>query len=544
MPEMDPYRTMTVEEVPQAPRDQGIVGDVIAQFADPNAFYRELIQNAIDAGSPSVDIRIEHDPGEQKVHVTVRDRGEGMSKDTIENQLLVLFRSTKEADHSKIGKFGIGFASVLAPNPDAVIVQSARDGRRLTLHLFRDLTYEMFDAGPATQAGTSVELVISLDDAAVEPFVKASVSALLRWCRHAAVPIELTYTTPSAPAQTVRIDRPLTIEDAIVQVSGRSEDGQLCAAVGLAPDLAPSTGFFNHGLTLFETPEPLAGNVAAKLQDSRLGHTLSRDNVRRDEAFDRAVAFARTLATVHLPTAVETKLRQAAEAGDRARYRLLANAVIGSKLPIDWTFPLVDPVGEARSIAGRELGARTWTSDGATPLTALVTKGGEPVIDLAVEEVAGLTAWIEDRYGCQLVRVERELTLVTPIEPGDVEVALIALLRDMLAAAGKAPSSLSLANLAGARQQRLAISGATHEDPHLPYALDRANASRNPFGLLRRPPLVISSDHALVVAARTGDPRLAASHLARAILLEYELLDVARSRRLLDHTLDLLGVGA
>ncbi|MEO7093708.1 MAG: hypothetical protein ABI175_10690, partial [Polyangiales bacterium] len=350
--------------------------------------------------------------------------------------------------------------------------------------------------------------------------------------------------TPSAPLQTVRIDRPLTIEDAIVQVSARSEDGQLYAAVGLAADLAPYTGFFNHGLTLFETPEPLAGNVAAKLQDSRLGHTLSRDNVRRDEAFDRAVAFARSLATVQLPTVVETELRQAAEAGDRIRYRVLANAVIGSKLPIDWTFPLVDPVGGARSIPGRELGERRWTSDGATPLTALVTQGGEPVIDLAVEEVAGLTAWIEYRYGCRLVRVERELTLVTPIEPGDVDVPLIALLRDMLAAAGKAPSSLILAKLAGARQQRLAISGATHEDPHAPYVLDRADASRNPFGLLRRPPLVVSTDHVLVVAARTGDPRLAASHLARAILLEYELLDVARSLRLLDHTLDLLGAGA
>lgn len=540
MPRMDPYRTMTVEEVPEAPRDQGIVGDVIAQFADPNAFYRELVQNAIDAGSPSVDIRIEHDPGEQKVHVTVRDRGEGMSQDTIENQLLVLFRSTKEADHSKIGKFGIGFASVLAPNPDAVIVQSARDGRRLTLHLFRDLTYELFDAGPATQTGTSVELVIAIEDP--EPFVKASVAALLRWCRHATVPIELTYATPSAPAQTFRIDRPLTIEDAIVEVSARSDDGQIYAAVGLAPDLAPYTGFFNHGLTLFETPEPLAGNVAAKLQDSRLGHTLSRDNVRRDEAFDRALAFARTLATEQLPQRVEVELRQAAEAGDRIRYRVLANAVIVSKLDIAWTFPLVAPFGEARSIAGADLGRRMWTGDGASPLTAMVMQGGEPVLDLAVEDVAGLTAWIDRRYDCRLAHVDSELTLVTPIEPSDVDVPLVALLRDMLAAAGKAPSSLVLATLGGAWRGALALSGDHTKDRHAPYLLDRTAASRNPFRLLHRPPLVVSAGHPMFVAARTADPRLAASHLARAILLEYRILDVACSLRVLDHTLDLLGV--
>ena len=538
---MDPYRTMTVDEVPEAPRDQGIVGDVIGQFADPNAFYRELVQNAIDAGSPSVDIRIDHDPDEQKVHVTVRDRGEGMSQDTIENQLLVLFRSTKETDHSKIGKFGIGFASVLAPNPDAVIVQSARDGRRLTLHLFRDLTYELFDAGPATQTGTSVELVIAIEAAAVQPFVKASVDALVRWCRHATVPIELTYATPSAPPQTERIDRPLTIEDAIVQVTGRSEDGQIYAAVGLARGLASYTGFFNHGLTLFETPEALAGNVAAKLQDSRLGHTLSRDNVRRDDAFDRALAFARKLAAEQLPKVVEAELERAAESGDRARYRILANAVIGSRLSVDWTFPLVEPVRGTRALASAHLGRRVWTSDGASPLTAIVTQRGEPVIDLAVEEVAGLTAWIDAQYTCQLVHVDRELTLITPIEPTGVDVSLVALLRDMLAAAGKAPSALVLATLGGARQRALTISGSSTDDHRAPYVLDRAAASRNPFRLLHRPPLVVSADHTLVAAARTGDRRLAASHLARAILLEYQLLDVACSVRLLEHTLDLLG---
>src|SRR3954470_9197910 len=110
---VDPYRTMDVEQVPEAPRDAGIVGDVIAQFADPYAFYRELVQNAIDAGTPDVAIRIDYEDADQRVRISVRDRGEGMTREIIEQQLLVLFRSTKEDDHNKIGKFGIGFASVL-----------------------------------------------------------------------------------------------------------------------------------------------------------------------------------------------------------------------------------------------------------------------------------------------------------------------------------------------------------------------------------------------------------------------------------------------
>ena len=67
---MDPYRTLAIDEVPEAPRDPGIVGDVIRQFADPKAFFRELVQNSIDAGSPSVEVRIEHDTAAQKLRVT------------------------------------------------------------------------------------------------------------------------------------------------------------------------------------------------------------------------------------------------------------------------------------------------------------------------------------------------------------------------------------------------------------------------------------------------------------------------------------------
>ena len=134
----DPYRSADVESLREAPRDPGIVGDIISQFADPNAFYRELIQNSIDAGSPSIEIRLDYDDGAQLMRATVKDRGEGMSRDVIENQLLVLFRSTKEHDRTKIGKFGIGFASVLAPDPDLVIIETVRDGQRLTVHLNRD----------------------------------------------------------------------------------------------------------------------------------------------------------------------------------------------------------------------------------------------------------------------------------------------------------------------------------------------------------------------------------------------------------------------
>lgn len=539
---MDPYRTQASDEVAEAPRDAGLVGDVIAQFADPMAFLRELVQNAIDAGSPSVDIRLHHEL--DVLHVVVRDRGEGMTRDTLENQLLVLFRSTKERDHTKIGKFGIGFASVLAQNPNVVVVTTSRDGRRLVLHLERDLTYELFDAGAATQHGTSVELEIPMAPDRVEQFAYASVATLQRWCRHASVPIDFIAQLPETAApMKVKIDQPLGLPGALVAVTGKSTDGELVAVAGLTIDPEPYAGFFNHGLTLFETHEPLFGRIAVKIQDSRLGHTLSRDNVRRDEAFDRALTFAHALIAQELSGAAERALRTAAEADDLKLHRAILDAVVGSKLalePARWSLPLVEPVGEKRSVTVDSLGPRSWASTQATPLTKLLAASGTPIVHITATDRTWLAGLLQERASARLVEVDRELTSVTPVERTDADHALLAGLAEHFAAAVlREPSDIQLAHLAGACSHELAITGRVSEGP---YLVDRDQAAHKPFGLLRKPALVLSADHPFVAAARAGDPRVAASHLARAVLLQYQLLDVARSHTILENTLVAIGV--
>jgi HSP90 family molecular chaperone len=110
---------------------QGMVRDLVGQFSDPYAFYRELIQNAIDAGSNRVDVTVEFVPGPPGTPglaiAAVEDDGAGMDEQIIDNYLLVLFRSTKEDDLTKIGKFGVGFLSVFALKPDLVRVSTARN---------------------------------------------------------------------------------------------------------------------------------------------------------------------------------------------------------------------------------------------------------------------------------------------------------------------------------------------------------------------------------------------------------------------------------
>jgi molecular chaperone HtpG len=531
----DPYRDSALEIPAEAPRDPGIVGDVIAQFADPKAFLRELVQNSIDAGSPTVDIKLEYDEPAQRMHVSVRDRGEGMTREIVEKQLLVLFRSTKEHDRTKIGKFGIGFVSVLAPNPEVVAVHTSRDGKRIAMHLYRDLSYELFDAGPATQTGTTVELEIALPRDEVDKFVRDSKLSLVRWCRHASVPIELQVRVPGN-SETVRIDCPLAIDGALVEVRRNTDDDQLGVVVALTALARPYVGFFNHGLTLYETNHPLLGNIAAKIQDARLGHTISRDDVRRDGHFERALAFARQVAREDLVKAAAAELYKAAEAHDIASHRRLLTAIDMAELqlmPKDIHVPIVQPINGKRCVAADSLERVVWTSSQPSDITAALAHEGTPVV------LADHPGEIASALNTTARAVEHELTSIKPIEPTDSDEALLALLAEIFDGVHRKPEAIMLAVLTGARANELAVAGRHAGAQHV---VDRDEAARDPFALLRRRVLVLSVAHPAVRAARGGDPVIAASHLARAVLLRHRLLDEDRSRRIVDHALERVGV--
>lgn len=522
-----PYRDSGGDGRVEAPRDAGIVGDVIAQFADAHAYLRELVQNAIDAGSPSVDVEVSYERADQRLRVAVRDRGEGMTRDIIENQLLVLFRSTKEDDRTKIGKFGIGFASVLSPNPEVVTVHTSREGRWLTLHLYRDLSYELFDAGPATQTGTTVEVEIAMPPDGVSVYRAACEAALRRWCRHATVAINFV-DLHAEQRSTARIDTPLGLDRVLVQVTRTTDDDQLTVVVGIS-GTGGQVGFFNHGLMLHESQGDLVGKgIDAKIQDARLGHTLSRDDVRRDDHFDHAVEFAREVARGALAEGIAERLRELAEAGDHANHLTLALATSRSSVrPPRWWVPLVEPHNGQRAIPAEALGRTAWAAPTSTALTKRVAAEGTPVV-LAPDPELGTV--LAGAAGCKLAFVDREITAVTPEPTTDVDDALLAFLLEILDDVHRKPRSILLARLDGLHTDALAICAADENE----RIIEDDNARRNPFGLFLRRVLVLSVNAPAVRGARTiADPRVAASHLARAILLQYRLLDIDRSKRIL-----------
>jgi molecular chaperone HtpG len=84
-------------------------------------------------------------------------------------------------------------------------------------------------------------------------------------------------------------------------------------------------GFYNRGLTLYETQHPLSDELRGirfKVMSPHLQHTLSRDNVKRDEAFERVMARVREVVRGALRSKLLIELARRAEKASRGEEEL------------------------------------------------------------------------------------------------------------------------------------------------------------------------------------------------------------------------------
>nr|WP_240807853.1 ATP-binding protein [Polyangium spumosum] len=356
---------------------------MVRQFADPHAFVRELVQNSIDAGATAIVVRIER--AGASVTTVVEDDGAGMDRAVIEGPLLTLFNSSKEGDSSKIGKYGVGFVSVFAVDPEVVEIDTWRAGVSHRVRLFRDHRYELERLAPREGSGTRVSLHQTMDAARFEEHRARIEGALLRWCRYAAVSIELQVVDPDhhEGSGARRIDGPLGVPAPIFVETHRAGEhivvgpstgtDRFCATPPAPEDpawgKATFAGFYNRGLTLFETTEPLLPGleqVRFRVDSPHLRHTLSRDNVLRDKAFHKAVARVRELVSGSLRRELVSRLARAARDLARAKpphdeeivlsYVALLEAACAAPLVLrkdEIVLPLVAP-WEGKPVASEE----------------------------------------------------------------------------------------------------------------------------------------------------------------------------------------------
>lgn len=422
-----PYRSHTHDET-AARQETGLVADMVRQFADPYTFVRELVQNGIDAGATELKIRAEmrHDGG---VALSVTDDGEGMTREIIEGPLLTLFNSAKDEQEGKIGKYGIGFVSVFAVGPAEVIVETWRAEGSWQLTLLPDHSYELATGKARAGSGSVVTLVLP-PDGDMTVHAERTHGAVVRWCRHAAIPIHWTHQSHGQPVERERIDRPLAVSS---PVTVSSEVGGAHIIVGPSPgsesnddpELAASfIGFYNHGLTLFESTTPpdddLVG-MRVKILSAELQHTLSRDNVRHDRAYGRAISNAVALSRRPLRSKLRTELEDAAltvaAGGDTGRYEQLLRVATGRAMELsakEIVVPLTDPIdGETARMANDCHWSKTVVAraSSSTVATRTLADRGTPVV---MVRSAVMAMALQQVFGGRLTDVDTQVCVVTP----------------------------------------------------------------------------------------------------------------------------------
>ncbi len=289
---------------------------LVGQFADPLAFLRELVQNSLDAGSTRIDVRFDFEDEAQKgddepevvgglARITVADNGEGMNEGIIDRYLLTLFSSTKENDLTKIGKFGVGFVSIFAIEPELVVLETGQAGEAWRILFHPDRRYEKLRLDEPFE-GTEIVLYKRVTRGEFRDLRARGGTTVRHWCKYAEARIAVN---DSSITEEFGVDSPLAIAyeepgtslvvgfPPIARVSAGTLDSVSGDAVGKA--LGAQVGMYNRGLTLVEgnelPGEPAAelGGLSVRVKSRYLEHTLTRDNVRRDENYEKAVALVR-----------------------------------------------------------------------------------------------------------------------------------------------------------------------------------------------------------------------------------------------------------
>lgn len=222
-------------------------------YTSKYAGIRELIQNAVDSKSPSIDITLNKD------RIRVADKGIGMSKEDVGNYLLTIFRTSKTVDD--IGEFGIGFLSAFVIADSIKLETKKRDTEDvpvgLMFHGVEDIRLIPCDR---QQGGTTVTLLGQFDVSEIGEYLRTL-------CGYLQVPVYLNNEMISR--------RPFGKKEPSVQIEEPDMNGVLYVESEERTIKLLSRGLF---ITDYAPQYAIAGYVdypSFKL-------TLSRDEVMRD----------------------------------------------------------------------------------------------------------------------------------------------------------------------------------------------------------------------------------------------------------------------
>ena len=229
---------------------------IYAQAASRLSPLRELVQNALDASPRGgrVDVRSGAPTPDGDREVTFVDRGRGMSRAELLEDLLVPFRSGKEGDPDAIGEHGIGFLSALeiAPSIEVVSGTSAAALRLVVEPVgagppYADFTFTLTEIDPRQRpaAGTSVRLRLA------RPIAPAALAQEIAAVAGLVDPAHARIFVNGEPVNTAR-SRLRRV--ARVHIGGGL--GELELLVGRCDGVAPRFSVTQKGLLVIPNLEP------------------------------------------------------------------------------------------------------------------------------------------------------------------------------------------------------------------------------------------------------------------------------------------------
>jgi transglutaminase-like putative cysteine protease len=326
---------------------------------DPWIFVRELLQNARDAGATAVVIEVDEQDGTTRIRC--RDDGEGMSYEHARRYLFSLYASSKEARRNQVGRFGVGFWSILRFDPARIVIRSCP---RATAHQERESAWQVVLDGELQHAeradvvlgpGTEILLERARLDGADERrvFEAAQQNARFLCMRddpERALPItvngrlvnaEFSLAPPSSAFRRGHVRGVVGLGSAPrVELFSR---GLRVRSAACLDDLLTNTGHTSHSRVRF--PE-LPGGLApqALLESDGLDLLLSRSDARDTRTLRRLVKFGqdelrwlveRQLARIRPPgigERISAMLRLLA--GESTWWRAVLGAVTGAVLAV------------------------------------------------------------------------------------------------------------------------------------------------------------------------------------------------------------------
>lgn len=502
--------------------------NLVNQFADPMSFFRELIQNSLDAGTPEIEVDFEYQQGKEgqsgAMIIHVNDFGEGMDRDIIDTKLTRLFSSGKDGDLTKIGRFGIGFVSVFAIEPDAVCVDTSRGGETWRVLFKRDRTFVRI-ALPKPVDGTKIRIIKTATPEEYEAFIHRAREVVSYWCRHTRTEILFQGESVNQPFS---LDLPCTVH---------YEEKGTRVVVGYHPEEAGWFGFYNKGLTLHEGQGERWPHIAFKVDSRYLEHTLTRDNVLRDDNFSKAMDVVGRLVDASLPLQLLVELetrRDRPEAPEAVLlYRVLSRAC-RVRSGAFWrhgeraVFRSVSGAPASLSSIDRaRRGKRLFVDVQASVLSADLEEDGGLVIHAAERSAVHEALWA--MLGAEPVRAS--IQYVRPLLPtGEEDAAwepLARALHRLLLSQGFKIAGVVLAHFdypgSGAREL-VAITQRVAGEITPTEEVMRMGSSM----FTRARVLVVNADHPLVrqcLALSGFEPELAAYELLKLFFLRWVLLN-------------------